>query len=402
MKCPICDFITNPNNDLCSRCFSDLRPVKAELGFKILNPDLSYEDLLATKVRIVRKQKAPPAEKIRIFKFKLPSIFRKKSKTAIVSDLQETIPEVPVNSSSLLVAEVEEESGLRLSKRQKEQMLALLRRRQGQQQTESASRPVRLQPDDHKPLEEGIGRLFSEVSAEFAKHKSFEPSGLISGNELIKIESDASLKALFEIVAADLLQPEQSRQFVDPLEFKKVSELESEHLKKAVQVFQKEDLDYQRKQALGAIKFDSYIEGQEAASGLRLKAWGLDCAICFIISLLLAALTEIFTGRHITSFFLGELDFAVTDLLTASISAVFYFFIARYAAMPLIRRLRGATPGEKHFGLKLVDEDHRLPGLFTGILWNLSEMVALCSLGLSEYSRLLSKEKICAAKILRC
>lgn len=62
MKCPACQYVCSDLRDICPKCFLDLRAEKKLIGIPVINPDISYNELLSksfkpSKVTVVKADK---------------------------------------------------------------------------------------------------------------------------------------------------------------------------------------------------------------------------------------------------------------------------------------------------------------------------------------------------------
>jgi uncharacterized RDD family membrane protein YckC len=413
MKCPVCDFITNPGKDLCSRCFSDLRPLKSELGLKIQDPDLSYEDLLSKKVKIVdadTKQGPKVAKEKNTSLFDtlgLKKLFATKPVSKDPDSDMELVLESENEASAIDSTKSEGTMSLRLGKRQRAQVVALLNRRQEklEQAKKNTAKTAPLALSFNRAnLDSESELLFTQVAQEIHTDGSFVHSSDIGLEQLLKFEDQPELKVLFELVSEEITQPNKSRNFIDPLLAKKVEQLDSEKLTQAVKEYDIENVEYELKQAADKIHFAETLNGEPASLYLRIKAFCLDFTICFMLSLVLAVFFEIISTSLISRLMLGEFEANLQDLFTLIIYATGIFGVLYLLVLPVWRVLCRGTIGEKTFNIRLVDLRQRPADLVLSLLWSSASIFAVMTCGLSELLkiRFLQKEKICLAKILRC
>lgn len=430
MKCQTCGFITDPTKDLCGRCFADLREQKKELGLPVLDSTSSYQELLAKRVKIVenKQDKAKKSDKKGVL-----GLFAKKPATPAVTDYSTEDHTAKVTEDSALLTETvisdmepalapesaklsAEPQKLRLSKRQKGQMLGLLRARQEEKQDLEEKKKI----EDQQKLsyQNRLARLKVvpvEIEQEEAQmwNENFRELANISGNiskntaigvtSLLSKDSQAATMVYFDLAFEELSSPQNKREFIKQLGENRIDSIESQELKAAIGRFQKDSLRAQQSGAEVRSQSDLEVSGESAKTGIRLLSWFLDFSSAISLSLI-AALGLYLSNYPVASeVLIGENELQLSDLLTLLILAVPVFYLIILILYPLSRVVFGRTVGEFLTRLKLFSTDSERLSLRQSIAWNLLSILALISLGFLEFRKGpdLWREKILGARLLR-
>lgn len=432
MRCGTCGLVTDPTRDLCSRCFSDLRKEKIALGLSVKNPDASYEELLAKRVRIVD---AKPAKKNRLKvsdstdkKKSLFAIFRRKTKEPIVDKRQEVcedtnnteIAEVkaelddssqnPIEQSSIPAKEVQK---LKLSKRQRQQMLGLLRKRKAVDEAElleeKALKLEKVEKTDLniqlRALEDRDLELWSRSYDELILEASnLTQSSAIQVSSLLRRDNQTALSVYFDLAYEELASPEKRREFVSNVGSRRVDSIESNELRAAVGKFQKDSAELEAIQSQPWNKPKNELEGIPAKTIQRLIAWSIDFGFAMFAAFFLSTVLYISISPLVSSLMLGSDYFFASHILSISLYGTQLFYIIFLFLFPILRSLCGFTLGEYFCKLRLLSkETHRTVALPASIGWNLLIAPSILSLGLLERRRGVDlwRERILGAKLLR-
>ena len=438
MKCQICGLITDPDNDLCGRCFADLREQKIKLGFSVKDLNSSYQDLLAQRVRIVD---AKDSSGLSLLKQKFLSLFSRSQNSEAgfshhesakfendisvldsgqQSDLKPEIKQNPQAHNGN--AEPERQRGpqkLKLGKRQKQLMLDLLKDQQStadpQQQGSRLVETGQSELDDATAPKRINEPLMVALTPEQTKlwDRSFKELGSMSGGSIQKSEikissllerSSSTLSVYFDLAFEELSCPDKKRDFIRQLSERKVDSIQSHELHEAIGRYHEDSARLVPQS--GSLEAGGYCLLDDKLAPrvhIRIASYLVDFALSAVFSLFLGCLLFFCKSELAPEILLGVTALQLSDLLSMALLAVPFFYLTFLLILPILRLFCGRTAGEAIMHLKLFSINSSPLSLKRSISWNLLLVFSLVSVGLFEGSRAqeLWREKILNAKLLR-
>lgn len=382
MKCPVCGFLGDPSKDLCARCFIDLREHKKSLGLPVIDPNSSYDHLLAQKVRIVEagQKSSAKASKLSLLK----SVFKRRSDDEVIIDAADFVYEEeldPSASAALVVPESsqseqvsDDASGaesaprkLKLSKRQRQQLLGLLRKRSQESESdrlsEKEAQELGASAKVHQRLSFSTQQIEQEQAEEWQNAyqqignlalAQVSSSSAIELSSLVTADAQASLSVYFALAREELISPESRRDFTSELGARKVDVIESQFLKEAVGRYEVDSDEYEARLNEPATPVVEAVVGEPASLQRRFYSWLIDCALLVILSLGAGTVAFASKSDKIADFFLGTARPSFADLYSILLFALLHYCFFFFVAMPALRRYWRTTLGERLTKLRVV------------------------------------------------
>lgn len=380
MKCSTCGFVSDPVNDLCPRCYIDLRDYKRKHFLPVTDATSSYEALLSKKVRIVSsKEKKSAATGRKSWFGTLGGIFAKK--TAVESSSHPTItdasqPVAETYQDEEARAEPPRETPgpspakLRIGKKEKQALIGSLEKRKAERETPrvTITAPGRV-PFSTVGLSADLDSQFEAVERGLPK----AAASVINFTELIADSKADEVAVYFDLVQEELRNPEKRRSFVTQPTGPQVSSLDSRELESAVR----------RYEAAIANPSEQVVRTPKAVTqGRVLAALAADVSLAAVVSLIIALCFYGVQYERAREIMLDDGAIRAVDVTTVALTSLALFVLIYLLALPLFRFLVLQTPGERLAGMRLVRPTGKPIQVTTGFFWNLFSIFDFVFLGL--------------------
>ena len=306
---------------------------------------------------------------------------------------------------------------LRLSKRQKRQMLGLLRQRKTHDseiqlqnkiefdRLDLINHPVMRLDFDSRELSKEDDDLWHDTFCELvAVSAAINRGAAIPVSTFINSESQSVLSVYFELAFEELAYPGKKRDYIDKLGSRKIEAIESEDLKNAIGLYQQDTERIASLEGLDSDLSPKMIAGVTVSMSTRLLSWILDVCISFVLSFLIGLLLYCWKSSVVSDLLLGQTTLTLSDFYSAAIYTFPTFYIILLFIFPIARSIVGVTVGEFLTKIKLYSLDTTRLAITKSIAWTLFSIFTISSLGLGEIRRgehLLWREKILGARLLR-
>lgn len=346
MRCPLCNFTQIDRNDICVKCYADMRPAKLKVGIPVEHPDIKYADLqklLLTpqKEATNPKKDAKPLEsQNKQTEVSKPSEISNTNVNKLETKPQNQTPKVEVPKK------VPEKAPLS----NKESFFKV-----------NEIIPKIEEPNPTKQI--ALQKFYENCFTEIEKNNidfSVELFDLIGNTQTEKIN------VLYETAIEEILDPNKSLRISESKQ-KKVVQIESKELikqlKKVVETFENPSLLLKNIKAKDLSNRKKAFVLENVSLQKRALSFILDCAICLVFSFVLSqSLRLIFDSEFNSRLFSfstnhNDLRFFILGTLMSLPFTLTIYSIFTYL-------LVGTTIGELSIRSQVVKKNGELPTFF--------------------------------------
>lgn len=342
MKCQKCTFVQSDKNDLCARCFIDLRPYKQKNGLEITDTKSSYDHLLK-ELRNSVLLKPDQVKKILAEEPAKPTANTPANLTTTINAANKTIQHSGTNPAVTPIQKTPPMPQKTVVK-------------------QDSPRPIPQLTVQQILLAEKLFEL-TDTSLKGKDSQSFE----IQLFDIVGEQKLETMRVLFETADEELLNPEQSvkyKAFYNKREAKVEANDLKAQLKKVVHAFENPSMTLKNLRAKDLSQSTAKFILNQATIFPRITASVVDLTIAFLLAFFIAVclrfpLDPEFSVR-LFSFQISDSDYQYlvnTTLFIVPLSLIVYFYIF-YISL-------NTSIGEIATDIQTVNKDGSIPTTFS-------------------------------------